>query len=146
MQEHSGLYAGQWYLQQMQSYGQKSGGTFDGATQAALSAIEGNSRTRWSTGHAQTAGQWFTLDLGATQSFSTITLNAGSSTNDYPRGYEVFVSNDGRSWGNPVATGIGKAALVLINFATQSARYVRVVQTGSSPSWWWSIADLNVLP
>ena len=49
-------------------------------------------------------------------------------------------------WGNPIATGAGTSALVSISFPTQDARYLKVVQTGSNSSWWWSIAELNVLP
>ncbi len=123
-----------------------AGGAYNGITQAATSAIDGNTNSRWSTGSTQTAGQWFTVDMGATQSFSTVTLDAGTSTNDYPRGYQVFVSSDGQNWGSAVATGAGASKLVTIHFAAQKARYLKIVQTGSNSSWWWSIAELNVLP
>jgi beta-glucosidase len=32
--------------------------------------------------------------------------------------------------------------LVTVTFPAQSARYIRVTQTGTSPSW-WSIAEFN---
>jgi hypothetical protein len=47
------------------------------------------------------------------------------------------------TWGNPVATGTGTSALITVQFATQTAQYVRIVQTGSS-SYWWSMVNLNV--
>jgi beta-glucosidase len=79
----------------------------------------------------------------AAQSFCTLTLDAAGSTGDYPRGYQVFVSNDGTNWGAAIATGSGSTQLVTITFAAQTARYIKVVQTGSAGNW-WSIAELNV--
>jgi uncharacterized repeat protein (TIGR02543 family) len=108
-------------------------------------AVDGNISTRWSTGANQTYGQWFQVDLGSVQTFNRIVMDAGSSTGDYPRGYQVNVSNDGANWGSPVATGAGSSAVTAVNFAPQIARYIRVTQTGSvSGSVWWSIAEFNV--
>ncbi|HLG77828.1 MAG TPA: discoidin domain-containing protein, partial [Ktedonobacteraceae bacterium] len=104
-------------------------------------AIDGDPGTRWSTGASQTNGQWFQIDLGSTQSFNKIVLDATNSSNDYPASYEVDVSNDGSNWSS-VATGNG-STVTTITFGTQSARYIKIVQTGSS-SWWWSIHELNV--
>jgi beta-glucosidase len=53
------------------------------------------------------------------------------------------VSSDGTTW-TPVASGVGSSAKVTVSFAAQTARYLRLVQTGSSSSW-WSIAEFNVL-
>ena len=113
---------------------------------APASTLDGNPKSRWSTCQAQTPGMWFEVDMGSPQSFSSLSVDAGPSTNDYPRGYQVFVSNDGQNWGNVIASGKGTAALVSIPFPTQSARYFKVVQTGTDPKWWWSIAELNALP
>jgi uncharacterized repeat protein (TIGR02543 family) len=106
-------------------------------------AIDGNITTRWSTGASQANGQWFQVDMGSAQIFSQIVLDAGSSTGDYPRGYQVNVSNDGSNWGSPVATGTG-SAVTTITFATQTARYIRVTQTGSASGIWWSMHEFNV--
>ena len=64
------------------------------------------------------------------------------SANDYARSYTVQVSTDGTTWTN-VTTGTGSGAVVTSRFASQTARYVRVVQTGANSSW-WSIAEFNV--
>jgi glucosylceramidase len=106
-------------------------------------ALDGNVSTRWSSGVAQAANQWFQVDMKATKSFNSISLDAGTSTGDYPHGYQVFVSNDGANWGSTVASGSGTSQLVTISFATQSARYIKVVQTSSSGNW-WSIHEFNV--
>jgi beta-glucosidase len=42
-----------------------------------------------------------------------------------------------------VGTGTGTAALVTAAIGSQTARYVRITQTGTATSW-WSIAELNL--
>ncbi len=105
-------------------------------------AIDGNLSTRWSSGVAQANGQWFQVDMGKNQTFNRVLLDAASNTNDYPRGYQVQVSTDGTTW-STVASGTGSGPAVLVQFAPQVARYLKIVQTGTSTSW-WSIAELNV--
>ncbi|WP_157180842.1 discoidin domain-containing protein [Actinopolymorpha alba] len=106
-------------------------------------AIDGDPATRWSTGHGMTPGDWFQIDLGSTKAFSELHLNTAGSPGDFVRGYEVYVSNDGMSWGQAIARGGGRTDLRVM-FPTVEARYVRVVNTGSSGSW-WSIHEVNVL-
>src|SRR5882672_8672853 len=55
-------------------------------------AIDGSSGSRWSTGTGQSAGQWFSLDMITSQTFSQITIDPAGSTNDYTKSYQVFVS------------------------------------------------------
>ncbi|HWX22600.1 MAG TPA: carbohydrate-binding protein [Candidatus Binatia bacterium] len=108
-------------------------------------AIDGNISTRWSTGAPQMNGQWFQVDMNGTNICYELSLDAGSSSSDYPRGYQVNVSKDGSNWGTPVATGAGTSALTLITFPPQTARYIRVTQTGSVSGLWWSIHEFNVV-
>ena len=107
-------------------------------------ALDGNLNTRWSTGASQANGQWFQVDMGSANVFSKIVLNTVNSPSDYPRGYQVFVSNDGINWGSSVTTGTGSSAITTITFATQTARYIRITQTGSAPGNYWSIHEFNV--
>jgi uncharacterized repeat protein (TIGR02543 family) len=116
-----------------------------GGGEPAHYAFDGNINTRWSTGADQAPGQWFRLDMQSMQSFHKIMLDAGSSSLDYPRGYEVHVSNDGSNWGSPVATGAGSSAVTVISFPQQTARYIKVTQTGSAVGRWWSIHEFHVL-
>ncbi len=53
------------------------------------------------------------------------------------------MSTDGTNFGTAIATGTPTTALVTATFPTTTARYVRVVQTGASTSW-WSIAEVNL--
>ncbi|HWU59561.1 MAG TPA: glycoside hydrolase family 3 C-terminal domain-containing protein, partial [Microbacteriaceae bacterium] len=104
--------------------------------------VDGDASTRWSSGVPQSAGQAFTVDLGEAHDIDQITMDSGSSTGDYARGYTVSLSSDGTTWGDPVASGTGAGAVEQVSFPRQSARYVKVVQTGSSSSW-WSIAEFS---
>ncbi len=107
-------------------------------------ALDGNLTTRWSTGASQANGQWFQVDMGLANTFNKIVLNCVNSANDYPRGYQVYVSNDGVNWGGTIATGVGSSGSTTITFATQAARYIRIIQTGSAPGTFWSINEFNV--
>jgi beta-glucosidase len=104
--------------------------------------LDGDPTTRWTTGVGQAAGQTVTVDMGAPKTFDQLTLDAAASTGDYPRGYQVQVSTDGTNWSAPIAGGTGGMALLTIGFPAQTARYVRVVQTGTN-SLWWSIAEFT---
>jgi beta-glucanase (GH16 family) len=74
---------------------------------------------------------------------------------DYPRfseyglrttDYGLLVSEDGTDWAAqpPVAAGTGSEPIIDVALDGRvTARYVRIVQTGT-PSSWWSIAELNL--
>jgi hypothetical protein len=108
-------------------------------------ALDGNLTTRWSTGGSQVNGQWFQVDMGTPNVFNKIILNAVNSANDYPRGYQVYVSNDGINWGSSITNGTGSSSSTTILFPTQVARYIRIIQTGSVSGTYWSIDEFNVL-
>src|SRR5262249_48956648 len=99
-------------------------------------AIDGLANTRFSSGTAQVNGQWWQVDMLAAQSFSRVVMDSTGSNNDYAHTYQVFVSNDGTNWGTAIASGTG-ATVTTVDFAAQSARYLRVVQTSNTPANWW---------
>lgn len=109
----------------------------------AAKAIDGTSSTRWSTGRAQQPGQWFQIDLGASQKFTKIVLDNGTSTGDHPRDYAVYASDNPSSWGNPITTGQGNDPTTTIQLPAITARYLRITQTGNTGNW-WSISELNL--
>ncbi|NQT02102.1 MAG: DUF1080 domain-containing protein [Planctomycetes bacterium] len=111
----------------------------------ARRALDGNRSSRWSTGRGMKPGDWFVLDLGVESTISGLTLDTRNSSNDYPRGYEVYVSFDGGSWGKPIVTGKGTNPITEIKFGKPvQTRFVKIVQTGSSDSWNWSIHELKL--
>ncbi|MBN2311398.1 MAG: ThuA domain-containing protein [Candidatus Hydrogenedentes bacterium] len=110
----------------------------------AAKALDGDPATRWDTGGAQRPGQWFSLDMGYETLVAKVVLDSAGSANDYPRGYEVYVSNDPEAWGEPVAKGEGTQPVVEIAFRPASGRYLKIVQTGTVDHWYWSIHELRV--
>jgi hypothetical protein len=112
-------------------------------TNTPAKAIDGSVTTRWTTGINQASGQYFQLDLGAPRTFSRIVMNAGASGGEYPHKYNVFVSNDGVSFGAAVASGTGIKQIETVDFASQTARYLRVVLTGTATTG-WSIYEMGV--
>ncbi|MFE8990696.1 discoidin domain-containing protein [Streptomyces collinus] len=106
-------------------------------------AIDGDASTRWSSGHGMQPGDWFQLDLGSTETFDQLVLDSTASSGDFARQYEVYTSDDGTNWGEPVATGPG-STVTRILLPKSTARYIRVVNKAGSGSW-WSIHDVSVL-
>ena len=112
--------------------------------QKAKNAMDGNPRTRWDTGRAQSGGEWFMIELPVEQEISGLVLDTRGSRGDYPRGYEVYVSRDGRAWGKPVATGHGTKPVTEIKFKPTYGRFIKIVQTGKTQGLFWSIHELKI--
>ncbi|MBN1805156.1 MAG: DUF1080 domain-containing protein [Sedimentisphaerales bacterium] len=111
----------------------------------AGNALDGRQETRWSTGRGMKPGDWFQLDLGTESTVSGLTLDTRNSSDDYPREYEVYVSFDGDSWADPIVTGKGTNPLTEIKFGKPvQTRFIKIIQTGSSDSWHWSIHELKL--
>ena len=92
----------------------------------------------------QYAGQWFQIDMKQPQSFYKIVLDNTWALWDSPNMYAVTVSNDGTNWGEPIATGSGQLGMTTITFPAQTARYIRITQTGTNAIYRWSIYELDV--
>jgi glucosylceramidase len=121
----------------------------DGATATAVpagetppAAVDDDASTRWSSGTAQTPGQYLQIDLGRPQTFRRVVLDTGASTGDYARSWSLEASNDGGRW-RTLASGTGTGQLTTIDVPRTRARYLRVVSTGSADSW-WSVADTRL--
>jgi len=108
-------------------------------------ALDGNKGSRWDTGTPQVGGEWFTLDLGVENTVTGITLDSAGSAGDYPRGYEIYVSFDGGSWGKPIVSGKGTRPITEIKFPRPvRTRFIKIVQTGSVAGLFWSIHGLLI--
>jgi hypothetical protein len=109
--------------------------------------LDNSLTTRWSSGIFQKGDEWFQMDMLEPQTFNRILLKQGTTgTADYPRGYELYLSDDETSFGNPVLTGEGTegAATVIELPEAETSRFVRIVQTGTSANKWWSIHEFGV--
>jgi len=113
---------------------------------AAPNAVDGKRDTRWTTGRPMKPGDWFALDFRMTVRVKAISLDHQPSANDWPRKYEVYVSDDGKDWGRPVLKGKGdKKGPTRITFPEPvETRHVKIVQTGPTTKWHWSIHRMNV--
>ena len=113
---------------------------------SADNALDGDHWTGWRDMTAkQHPGQWFQVDMKHQQTFNEIDLHNTWAMYDSPKKYEIMVSNDGRNWKGPVTTGSGHLGITHIHFHMQKARFIRIIQVGSSSKYHWSIYELNVL-
>ncbi|KGE19204.1 discoidin domain-containing protein [Paenibacillus wynnii] len=106
------------------------------------SAIDGDRRTRWDTGKHQASGEAYQIDLGSTHSIETIDLDYRLSPYDYPRAYEVYISDDAVNW-RLITSGNGQKERMKRQFPPVKTRYVKIVQTGSGGNY-WSIQELQI--
>jgi hypothetical protein len=104
-------------------------------------AIDGNANTRWDNGSQVNPGQWFAVDTRIPVKINTIILDASNSPNDFPKEYAVYLSSDGLNWGNPVATGSNASSVTIISIPEVTTQYLKVVQTGSGKTQYWSIHE-----
>jgi len=105
--------------------------------------FDNNPYTRWSSRTYQRPGIWLELDLQETKSVSGLTLESAYSPEEYPRGYRIQLSTNGRQW-TTVAENNNNTAEVDITFSPQTARYLRIEQTGTSTRWWWAVHGVVV--
>ncbi|XEC92488.1 discoidin domain-containing protein [Paenibacillus tarimensis] len=105
--------------------------------------LDGDINSRYSSGTGMYNGLSITVDMGQMQTFNKLMLDSGSSIGDYARSADVYVSTDGTDW-TKVSSIVGDGqAVQLASFQTQTARYIKVVNTGSAGNW-WSVAEFNI--
>jgi glucosylceramidase len=108
----------------------------------AANAADGDASTRYSTGAAQTPDQYLQLDFGKQIPAREVVVDTGVSLGDYPRGYSVQVSTDGRNWATVVADGHGAGQFTTVDLPGRPIRFVRMTLTAAATSW-WSVADVR---
>jgi len=114
-------------------------------SQETRNAFDGNLDSRWSTGTPMRPGMWFMVDLGLEQKVTRLILDTRNSPGDYPRGSEVYISFDGKSWGEPVLkSGPQRPITRLIFPEPVRARFIKIVQTGRTEGLFWSIHELKI--
>lgn len=108
-------------------------------------AIDGNAGTRWDTGATQRPGMWFQIVLPDPVQVLALKLDSRGSRDDYPRRYHVQTSLDGEIWSDKVGEGIGVNSVTEIELNSPSpVSHIRITQTGSSSSKYWSIHELTI--
>jgi mono/diheme cytochrome c family protein/glucose/arabinose dehydrogenase len=119
----------------------------------------------WSSGAPQQAGMWLQIELPEPVMLTEIQFNStpqaggrggvpggrgrGAGENvpvtpppppvgTFPRGYQVQVSMDGKTWGPPAAEGQGSGSTTMIAFRPVRTKFVRITQTATvenAPVW-----------
>ncbi|HMK66347.1 MAG TPA: discoidin domain-containing protein, partial [Thermodesulfobacteriota bacterium] len=115
-------------------------------------AVDGDPSTRWSSARGQERGMFFQADLGTDHLVDGFALFLGSSLNDYPRNLKIMGSRDGNSW-EEIRT-VSKAYYAFAgnqiykktyySFSPVLLRYLKLVQGGRDPNFWWSIYEMEV--
>jgi hypothetical protein len=111
----------------------------------AMAAIDDDPDSAYATGAAQTPDMWFQIELPKETTLSALALSSGRAYDDFPRAFEVRVSRDGRSWGDPVATGHGTGPAIEVDFAPAKTRHVKINLTKAVKGKPWSVSDLRVM-
>ncbi len=112
-------------------------------------ALDGNPDTRWTTGRSLEPGDAVTLDMAAPQKAAKLVLDSAKSPGDYPAGYRLEASIDGKTWTQVAQATEAQTEAALqggvltIAFPPITARYLRVTSQGGH-SLWWSIHELYV--
>jgi hypothetical protein len=107
-------------------------------------AIDGDLSSRWDSGTSQTPGQYVQVDLTKSWLVAGIVLNCQGNT-DYPRGWEISISDDGTTWSRSITKGTGIAGVMYIPFPKNTiTHFLRITQTGSTDKY-WAINEFSLL-
>ncbi len=109
----------------------------------AAKAIDGDRSTVWSTGVPQRSGEWFQLDLGEAVFVERLRLD-NTAQPQYPRGYLISASVNGQDW-QEATRKASNWAPVDAALGPRWARYLRIVNTGSSRWHPWTIAEVTII-
>lgn len=148
----TGVAASQWRITELNvlldAVYNKSGWTATASSTASNSSaqntLDGDLSTQWTSGATQTYGQWYEIDMGKAQSVSRVLIDTGvNSSSNYPRGYQIEVSNDREHWEACSQGDFGTGRIIYQEFIGKTARYLRIKQMGTSENW-WSIAEIEV--
>ncbi len=116
------------------------------ATFAAANAIDGNPDTYWYQ-HGLTSYD-LVLDLGQAEEIKGFQASCHPQRANEPlRDYELYVSDDPDSWGEPAAESelLGEGASTLVTFAPRRGRFVLLRALVDDPKQRICVAELNLL-
>jgi hypothetical protein len=118
-------------------------------TSPATNLID-NATSRWTTGKAQSGGEWLLIDFSQLVNLSYVNLQQSEQfSNDYPRQFAVRVSEtapDPNAPTSPVlvsGSGTNGVASVFSLPTVTTGRFLLIKQLGTSLSW-WSAVEIEV--
>ncbi len=127
----------------------------EGWTAPAPSAADGRYDTWWESPTWQHGKEAVTVELQDSAPVGAVALSLARRVTDYPRHLIIELSTDARSWSRAwegETAGLAYIAAVrditrtrfTISFPPQTARFIRLRQTGRSLDTYWSIAEIDV--
>ena len=102
-------------------------------------AVDGNVGTRWSSA-AGVDPQWLYVDLGTTQSISSVILRWEAA---YATAFQIQTSNDAATWTSIYSTTTGTGGTQTLT-VSGSGRYVRFYGTARATQWGYSLWEFEI--
>src|SRR6202021_1959715 len=110
----------------------------ESAAYPASDAVDGNTGTRWSSAFSDP--QWLQVDLGATASITSVTLQWEAA---YATAFQIQTSPDGTHWTTIYSTTTGTGGTQTLN-VTGTGRYVRMYGTARATAYGYSLWEFQV--
>ncbi|MFF9120532.1 discoidin domain-containing protein [Streptomyces massasporeus] len=104
----------------------------------ASAAVDGDSRTRWSSSFSDP--QWLTVDLGATATISQVVLRWEAA---YARAFRIQTSDNGTTWTTIHSTTTSTGGVQTLDVDGQG-RYVRIHATQRGTAYGYSLWEFQV--
>lgn len=122
----------------------RSGWTASASSHTPANLIDG----KRGTGHDQAwqvpnkPGSWFAVDLGKSHRLTHIVMH-NANPEYFSRGYSVRISDDGKTWSDPVATGKGSGTSTMASFEPVETQHIKVEATGQALKR-WMVSEIDV--
>jgi hypothetical protein len=105
--------------------------------------VDGKTSTRWTT--PALGEEWVEVDFRLGRPIQRVTLDQTGRAAEFPEQYEVFVTNDPKQPGAPVASGTGQRTRTVIELpAGTRGRYLVVRNVAERAETPWAICELYV--
>ncbi|ANS70516.1 secreted protein [Streptomyces lincolnensis] len=108
------------------------------ASTPASAAVDGDTRTRWSSTFGDR--QWLRVDLGANATISQVVLRWETA---YARAFQIQTSDDGTAWTTIHSTTTGTGGVQTLD-VDGSGRYVRIHGTQRGTAYGYSLWEFQV--
>lgn len=105
--------------------------------------VDGNKKSRWSTGQSMAAGQWVQIELPETKKVNGLILDQADSKNDFPGEFKVQLSMDGKNWTKSLILKGAKFKSVL-RFKETESRFIKITCLEENKGNFWSIHELEI--
>ncbi len=111
---------------------------------AAALAVDGNPATAWRSAAAAGEAQEVVLDLGVRREIGGAVLEWDAS--DFPRRYEVAMSDDRKSWSRRKEIAAGRGGKAFLYLPDTDARYLRLALKASARASGYALREAAVVP